>query len=538
MSPESALEVGDNLDDLRRIQSLEATKERIMIASDHMKTRLEWQATGTAVQTGYSCGYCKSPNTNFSHGMWAHELTVEDYQNLIDRGWRRSGMYCYKPTMTQTCCPLYTIRCDATNLKLSKSQKKILKRMTKFLKDGIKQNTNEETCAEKESVGALEGENSHEAALLERVTDKFQRNKTKMTSIDESVNENKLVRDSSSNPTVSVLNPSNIEPKDESAVTKLDTKESIRLKTPRPGDGMDPSKPQCKKAKILRLERKKKKLEEKEAPMEINKSNNEPKEKSLEDFIRESQQTGSKNVLEIRLLPVKNIDTESSWRVFVKYQTTIHKESEHECSYRIFRDFLISTPLQPYKDDQGPPPGYGSFHQQYWLNGKLIAVGVIDILPKCISSVYFFYDPDYSFLSLGTYGSLRELELVRSFAEKCTNLKYYYMGFYIHSCPKMKYKARLTPSYLLCPEVYSWHPVEQCIPKLNLVKYSRLNDDESAVCEDSNISLNQVLILWNHTAMTYGTYKSRSRKQDENEVKEYAELVGKRASQNMLLFRE
>ena len=54
-----------------------------------------------------------------------------------------------------------------------------------------------------------------------------------------------------------------------------------------------------------------------------------------------------------------------------------------------------------------PSTGYGSFHQQYWLNGKLIAVGVIDILPKCVSSVYFFYDPDYNFLSLGTYGSLR-----------------------------------------------------------------------------------------------------------------------------------
>jgi len=51
--------------------------------------------------------------------------------------------------------------------------------------------------------------------------------------------------------------------------------------------------------------------------------------------------------------------------------------------------------------------GYGSFHQQYWLDDKLIAVGVIDILPGCVSSVYFFYDPDYSFLSLGTYGSLR-----------------------------------------------------------------------------------------------------------------------------------
>ena len=29
-----------------------------------------------------------------------------------------------------------------------------------------------------------------------------------------------------------------------------------------------------------------------------------------------------------------------------------------------------------------PSCGYGSFHQQYWLDGKLIAVGVVDVLPR------------------------------------------------------------------------------------------------------------------------------------------------------------
>jgi len=59
------------------------------------------------------------------------------------------------------------------------------------------------------------------------------------------------------------------------------------------------------------------------------------------------------------------------------------------------------------KADHPDHPGYGSFHQQYWLDDKLIAVGVIDILPKCVSSVYLFYDPDYYHMVLGTYSSLR-----------------------------------------------------------------------------------------------------------------------------------
>ena len=44
------------------------------------------------------------------------------------------------------------------------------------------------------------------------------------------------------------------------------------------------------------------------------------------------------------------------------------------------------------------------------LDGKLIAVGVIDILPLCVSSVYLFYDPDMSHLKLGIYSALKEIE--------------------------------------------------------------------------------------------------------------------------------
>lgn len=35
------------------------------------------------------------------------------------------------------------------------------------------------------------------------------------------------------------------------------------------------------------------------------------------------------------------------------------------------------------------------------VDGKLVAVGVLDILPSCVSSVYVFYDPDYNDLQIG-----------------------------------------------------------------------------------------------------------------------------------------
>ena len=88
----------------------------------------------SAGNEGYKCGYCKKPDSNYSHGkiyifiyckrflfiffylinidigLWAHTMTVGDYQDLIDRGWRRSGKYCYKPFFEAICCPMYTIR--------------------------------------------------------------------------------------------------------------------------------------------------------------------------------------------------------------------------------------------------------------------------------------------------------------------------------------------------------------------------------------------------------------------------------------------
>ena len=36
------------------------------------------------------CGYCKG-NEAVSQGMYIDKLTLEDYQDLLDQGWRRSG---------------------------------------------------------------------------------------------------------------------------------------------------------------------------------------------------------------------------------------------------------------------------------------------------------------------------------------------------------------------------------------------------------------------------------------------------------------
>ncbi len=54
----------------------------------------------------------------------------------------------------------------------------------------------------------------------------------------------------------------------------------------------------------------------------------------------------------------------------------------------------------------------GCYHMEYFLDGNFIAVGVVDIFREGISSVYFFYDPKYTKLSMGVVGALIEIEFM------------------------------------------------------------------------------------------------------------------------------
>ncbi|VDK31142.1 unnamed protein product [Gongylonema pulchrum] len=153
---------------------------------------------------------------------------------------------------------------------------------------------------------------------------------------------------------------------------------------------------------------------------------------------------------------------DESFELYKNYQNSIHKDTQ--CTRRGFTDFLTDSPL--FSDEEGAENksvALGTYHQQYYLDGQLIAVGVVDILPRCLSSKYLFHDPQYKFLMLGTYTALREIAFVRELMKERPELHYYYMGYYIHSCAKMRYKGRFHPSDLLCDRSFTWVPLEKCI---------------------------------------------------------------------------
>ncbi|XP_063526428.1 arginyl-tRNA--protein transferase 1 isoform X17 [Pongo pygmaeus] len=458
------------------------------------------------LRAGYHCGYCDSKEGKASCGMWAHSMTVQDYQDLIDRGWRRSGKYVYKPVMNQTCCPQYTIRCRPLQFQPSKSHKKVLKKMLKFLAKG---EVPKGSCEDEPMDSTMDDAVAGDFALINKLDIQCDL-KTLSDDVKESLE--------SEGKNSKKEEPHELLQSQDFVGEKLGSGEpshSVKVHTiPKPGKGADLSKPPCRKAKEIRKERKRLKLMQQNPAEELESfqaqghppslfppkaKSNQPK--SLEDLIFESLPENASHKLE-------------------------------------FTRFLCSSPLEAETPPNGPDCGYGSFHQQYWLDGKIIAVGVIDILPNCVSSVYLYYDPDYSFLSLGVYSALREIAFTRQLHEKTSQLSYYYMGFYIHSCPKMKYKGQYRPSDLLCPETYVWVPIEQCLPSLENSKYCRFNQDPEAVDEDRSTEPDRLQVFHKRAIMPYGVYKKQQKDpSEEAAVLQYASLVGQKCSERMLLFR-
>ncbi|XP_078420911.1 arginyl-tRNA--protein transferase 1 isoform X4 [Cetorhinus maximus] len=502
---------------------------------------------------GYKCGYCKGTSSNYSNGMWAHAMSVQDYQDLIDRGWRRSGMYVYKPTMNRTCCPQYTIRCHILDFKLSKSSKKVLKKMMRFLSKGevVKGSDVEPMDSHSEDAGI-----GHQPVACTSEFNTDIEKPFKIVSLEEP--ESTEIQEKPQPDAASDKGEPG--PKNPSVDVSTEPFKSV----PKPGRGADPTKPPCRKAKDIRREIKLKKLLQKQQqrgvadvsqhqgpscanPYTVPLGHHVPQAnqpKSLEEFIFESLTPDAVHQLEVRLVRSSPPNSQfkatfqESYLIYKRYQMAIHKDPPDKATEHQYTRFLCQSPLQAENPPDGPVSGYGSFHQQYWLDGKIIAVGVIDILPRCISSVYLYYDPDFAFLSLGVYSALREVAFTTQLQKTVPSVCYYYMGFYIHSCPKMKYKGQYHPSDLLCPETYAWVPIEKCRTKLDQSKYSRLNEDPNAEDENRFRDLGKVLVLYRNTVMPYSIYQRRKKRaNDEEAVRQYASLVGQTCAERMLLYR-
>jgi arginine-tRNA-protein transferase len=168
--------------------------------------------------------------------------------------------------------------------------------------------------------------------------------------------------------------------------------------------------------------------------------------------------------------------TEEKYALFENYQRQVHHEPPHRISRTGFKNFLCGSPLpRTTKTFGNRERRLGSYHQCYRIDGMLIAIGVLDLLPQCVSAVYFMYHESVHQHSFGKLGALREIALAKE-----EGYKWWYAGFYIHSCIKMRYKGDYTPQYILDPESYNWDPLDdEMKSKLDSTKYVSLSREKS-----------------------------------------------------------
>ncbi|OSD04358.1 hypothetical protein PYCCODRAFT_1364194 [Trametes coccinea BRFM310] len=340
-----------------------------------------------------TCGYCSPPGERSKQKSNYHkaeclatQLSCRVYQGMIDRGWRRSGTYCYMPDLKRSCCPQYTIKLDALQFKQSKSQRKLLNRFNRFVIHGDNRGADD----------PMEG-TSKEASKAAQKSGKGKGNTAHVFELTKDIHA--------------------------SEVNFLDA--------------------------------------------------NSPAAHNFEVTLEPSS------------------FTEEKFALYKSYQKEIHHDDDKAPSS--FKRFLVQSPLipQPIEYPSGRPShlpeNYGSYHQLYRLDGELIAVGVIDILPHCVSSVYFMYEKKWEKFSLGKLSALRETSLAKEIHEAGVQaMQYLYMGFYIHSCPKMRYKGDYGPSYLADPEEYSWFPLERCRELLDQYHYACFAHPERSLKEPSS----------------------------------------------------
>ncbi|MCK4738244.1 MAG: arginyltransferase [Sulfurimonas sp.] len=76
----------------------------------------------------------------------------------------------------------------------------------------------------------------------------------------------------------------------------------------------------------------------------------------------------------------------------------------------------------------------------YYIDDILIGIDLIDVLEDGISSIYFYYDPDYMEYSLGKLSLYNQIMYAKN-----SNKKWIYLGYYVEGCPSLSYKSHYKP---------------------------------------------------------------------------------------------
>ena len=433
-------------------------------------------------------------------------LGLASCQVLLDRGWRRSGAFVYRPVMGRTCCTPYTIRLPALRFEPSRNQRKALRRLEKALREGLERGGG---GASGSGTGGDDAKKQHHrsqkpasdggaqlaAALDAAVTALVARGELpsgvaypRCTARQTPAAASSVCAAGAAWSSPSAHAVAAAARRSGGACGPQTAKGDMQADAQRVAAGLRDELVRTGAFDAGTVEARAGFLNfgaipvvagAAEADMVVEEACSAAAQSAASTAaVIDTRSDGAQGVgdatngapssapLELVVTTAQSSFVEEEYALYVRYQMAVHDSDEEEISRKSYKRFLVDTPLtyvEPNKTSATSTPscGFGSFHQQYRVGGRLVAVGVVDVLPNCLSSKYLFWDPDLAHLSLGKISALKEIEWVAREAATCPSMRYYYLGYYIPTCPKRAYKGDYAPSELLCPATGHWVSMER-----------------------------------------------------------------------------
>lgn len=450
--------------------------------------------------TKSSCGYCKEGNikkeTSSKMGFTSLLSPIE-YERLMFQGWRRCNDYYYYPDLIDSCCQLHSIRLNINEYKISKKQLKIMKKFKKFL-----MREEEDTSNHKENQVKHSEDKENNSEDISNIAKYVMNiiNETSLNSILKEYSEYKTlinhIKYDKSKQTYSVnlfnhifyhLKHKNKElfiKLNEIINTILDLNENELLmsnfeKVIKSFTSTQSTLFNSISTQSLYIHFK---MNNKSYEKPSSSSNTNPNPNPNSPYTYR---------IELDYADEKSKCFNDKYLLYKKYQEIVHNDKKDSITKTKFKSawaneslikdessvinlndtYILSeeTKEKPISTDNSNDfslffnkkslkilTNYGTYTINFYINNKIIAVSVIDILPISVSSVYCFYDTDYSKYSIGVLTAIEEISFARllsniSKSSQISQIKYYFMGFYIQTCQKMVYKGEYQPSQLLCP---------------------------------------------------------------------------------------
>ena len=497
----------------------------------------------------FGCGYCKHQSVQIKSRlkneimMKIKSIPLDIYQNLIEKGWSKSGTLIYKRNYEKSCCKIYQPRVNINNFKISKEQKKVMKKFRKYLSGEYEQNKfnklynniNDNYIKEKEKEKPKEEDeiqNKIDAKLREyimstnflNILNKCLKNEDDINLIYEKLiyakirkNNNKKFNYDYSCDLIFIIkhvlislkkkneinensiNTNNINDKEaydenyeyKNFINEIYNDINNFYKSDNNYEDISFNEKtghinfKMKNKNIITQEIKKQEIKEhkKENKTNLNQINiQKEKEKYNLEYFKEIVTEPEiylplKHIYTIELTDKIELErTEERYLLYQKYQLAVHKETTTVESYNNFIGVspiinrYINLPPDLNTKTRHPelyPKHYGMHNLIHRIDGKIIAVTVIDILPNYFESLYCYYDPDFSFLDLGVVTAIREIEYAKSVQELINkNLTYYTMGEMSLSVKKLQYKSNYSPMEIMDPYTGIYVPLTEDIKKL------------------------------------------------------------------------